>query len=130
MIIFFVGIALYNKVSPSAERRALPESATEIEEYYWEGGFMAQDFTRCLKAKIPRSEFAAYAHRLNFPHRYVKGENIESKTGLDFGPGLARPWFDPPRAVEADDVYYDSGQTYAATLKYKEPYVYLIIVDW
>ena len=128
--VLIVSVVIYDKVTPSTARKALPKSATEIEEYYREAGFMAQDFTRCLKAKMPRSEVAEYAKHLGLPHRYAKGQTVESVAGLDSGSGLAPPWFDPPRADDADEAYYDAGQSCVAVLKYKTPYVYLIVLDW
>ena len=130
LVTLTAGVAIYDKFAPSAARKALPQSAADIEEYYREAGFLAQDFTRCLKAKIPSDTVAGYANRLRLPHRYTSGQKVESIAGLDSGYGLVPSWFDPPAAVDADEVYYDYGPAWIAVLKYKAPNAYFIVIDW
>jgi hypothetical protein len=64
----FLGVYLLDTFMPSGAGRALPESATEVQEYYrdsWNG-----DYVRCLRAKLPEADFPLYAKNLGLTERF------------------------------------------------------------
>src|SRR5690349_8229923 len=78
-------------------RRALPATATDVHEASWEDGFLP-DYQYCLKARIARAEFDAYARRFGLtpatPGRVY--EDDEDWSGLDCLPGSESWWHPPP----------------------------------
>lgn len=64
----FLTIWIVDTVVPSRAVRALPKGATDIQEYHREAG-MTGDFTRILKARIPREGVEEYARKVGATHK-------------------------------------------------------------
>ncbi len=121
-----IGGCIYDRVAPSAARKALPPSATEIQEFYRGAGF---DFIRCLKAKLPQSDFEAYAKSLSLTKSYTAGQDTSDFVTMNIT-GHFPEWFDPPGVDRASAVKYESGGAWVSVLQYHEPYVYFFVFDW
>ena len=68
ILALILGVYLLDTFMPSAARRALPNSATEVQEYYsdsWNG-----DYVRCVRAKMPEADFPLYAKNLGLTERF------------------------------------------------------------
>ncbi len=126
LTVIIIGGCIYDKVAPSGARKALPPSATEIQEFYSGGGF---DFIRCLKAKMPQSDFDVYARNLSLTKTYTPGQAESSFVTMSIA-GHFPEWFDPPGVDRASTVKYEEGAAWISVLQYKEPYVYFFIFDW
>lgn len=64
----FLVFWIVDTVVPSGAVRALPKGATDIQEYYLDAGITG-DFTRILKARIPREDVAEYARKVGATHK-------------------------------------------------------------
>ena len=128
LILLIAGVSLYDRYAPSPARRALPESATEVQEYYH--GFFNGDYTRCIKAKMPNDKVDSFAAKLKLNEIYEKGRDVKSIAGLDTISGSSPAWFDSPRADDSEIVRYAAGTAWLSVLKYKSGYVYLMEIDW
>ncbi|MHC4871843.1 MAG: hypothetical protein ACYTFY_08355 [Planctomycetota bacterium] len=116
-------VFLADRFLPSNARGRLPDSATEIKEYYW--GAWSADFTRALKARIPQEDFVKYANSLGF----VKYEKDRHGKFPNDGPADLT-WWDLPE--NTTDCYIDpeSNKHYQSWVKYADGYVYFYAVAW
>jgi hypothetical protein len=121
-----IGGCIYDKFAPSQARKALPTSASEIQEYHHEIGF---DFCRCLKAKLPKEDFANYAENLGLKKDYATGQSTSDPVAIQLNDHFPA-WFDAPGVNTATTVKYNNGAAWVAVVQYKEPYVYYFIFDW
>lgn len=90
-------LLLADRFVPSSARRALPASATEIQEYYddsWNG-----DFARVIKAKLPEKDYTEYARRLGLTVRFDPLKHAEIASSINMGVG-GPEWWNPPQATE------------------------------
>jgi hypothetical protein len=122
------GLFLLDAFLPSGVRRALPESATDIQEYYsdsWNG-----DFVRLIKARLPEGDYHQYAKALNLSTRFDESKHSDIRSKIDIGAGDAPAWWDPPQS--SSTTYFDhvKGDDYVKTLKYSNGTVYLFITSW
>ncbi len=67
--LFIIGFMFFDDLIPSNAVRALPGSATDVHEYYWDDGFKG-DFVRVVKAKMPESDFPAFVNKLGLTDTY------------------------------------------------------------
>ena len=119
---------LFDSSYPSAARRALPESATDIQEYYsdsWNG-----DFVRLIKARLPEGDYEEYAKALNLSTRFDDSKHADIRSTIDISVGDSPAWWDPPRS--SGTTYFDivKGDDCVQTLKYSNGTVYMLIVSW
>ena len=119
---------LLDTFMPSAARRALPKSATDIQEYYsdsWNG-----DFVRLIKARLPKDDYEEYAKALDLSTRFDESTHADIRSMIDIGAGDAPAWWDPPPS--SSTTYFDHvrGDDYVKTLKYSNGTVYLFIGSW
>ena len=98
-----VAIWLIDKFVPSDAVRNLPKSASEIQEYYHEAG-MTVDFTRLLKARVPKEAVPEYARSVGAIHKE------EGRAGHDYTSwvGHGPDWWDPK---EPPIFYFYEGDT-------------------
>jgi hypothetical protein len=89
----FLTIWIVDTVVPSGAVRALPKGATDIQEYYRDAG-MTGDFTRILKARIPREDVAEYARKFGATH---KTEGRAGRVYASWG-GYKTKWWNPQKA--------------------------------
>jgi hypothetical protein len=108
----------YLNTPPSV--RALPRSATDIHEYYEDSGFPLYDYARYMKARIPQSEFAAYAKRLGLRPRRA-GEIPLSWIAGD------PAWWNPTESQEETWRRIDSRDS-GVQAKWENGWVY--VYDW
>jgi hypothetical protein len=118
---------LLDTFMPSAALRALPESATDIQEYY--SGSLNGDFVRLIKARLPEGDYEEYAKALNLSTRFDDSKHADIRSMIDIWAGDA-PWWNPPKS--SNTTYFDhvKGDDYVQTLKYSNGTVYLLIVSW
>lgn len=91
----------------SPARRALPGSARDIREFTEvEEGFLPQDFSYLLKARMPADELPAYAERLGLTP-FVAGQT--PTTGTLWRGGSDEPWWDPPSGLVPAYGWCNSG---------------------
>ena len=86
-------IGIVDTVVPSGAVRALPKGATDIQEYYRDAG-MSGDFTRLLKARIPRENVAEYARKVGATD---KKEGRAGRVYASWG-GFKTKWWNPQEA--------------------------------
>ncbi|MES2463765.1 MAG: hypothetical protein V4671_24615 [Armatimonadota bacterium] len=119
-----LGVFILDKVVPSNARRALPASATDIHEYYDDAGFNLQgDFSRFLKAKMPKSEMPGFAAKLGLNTRYNA-----AAFPVEFSGSPA--WWDPPATPDGAYVQLGPGSEGYSLAKYKGGYVYFKAISW
>ena len=98
-----VVILLFDTLVPSSAVRNLPKSATEIQEFYREAG-MTVDFTRLLKARIPKEDVPEYARRVGAIHKEAGRAGHDYTSWIGYGP----EWWDPK---EPPMYYFYEGDT-------------------
>ena len=128
-ILLITAALLLDTFLPSGPRRALPESAYDIQEYYSDSGWNG-DFLRVIKAKLPEKDYESYAKALGLATRYDSSKHEDIKSYIDIGAGDTPVWWDPPKASVTTYFEYTKGDGYVKTLKYSDGTVYLFIVSW
>lgn len=115
-----VAMLLWDRFVPSLVRRALPVSATDVQEFYRDLSITG-DYIRLLKAKLPEADYPRYARNLGLARRATPAE-IRSRAFFYCSP--APPWWSPPasftnifvKSLEGEDGWdaltYDSGYVY------------------
>jgi hypothetical protein len=119
---------LLDAFMPSAARRALPGSATDIQEYYsgsWNG-----DFVRLLKARLPEGDYEEYAKALKLTTRFDEAKHADIRSMIDISSGDAPAWWDPPRSSGTTCFEHVKDDDWVRTLKYSDGTVYLLILSW
>ena len=111
-----------SKDKPSLARTSLPDTATEIQEHYEDTLLPPGEFYRLLKARMPRHEVEAYAHRVGATKRE------SGQTGKEFFSwrGGFPEWFDP----QEDPLYYYYEQQYRILVGWEDGYVYFDATAW
>ena len=117
--------SLSSKISkgmPSSAKTSLPSTATEVQEYYEDSFLPPGEFHRVLKARMPRHEVEAYAHRVGA----TKKES--GQTGKEFFSwcGGFPEWFNP----QEDPLYYYYEQQYRILVGWEDGYVYFDAMAW
>ena len=128
MLAILFGLSLLDKFTPSGERRALPESAKNIEEYSstsWNG-----DCLRLLKAEMPESEYPAYISRLDNLVKYNPEIHTGDYSSIRMGAGDAPEWWDPPYTDETRYFIYTPGEDHVFYCVYGKGYVYAYCCYW
>ena len=124
-LISLIGIMLaLDAFLPSGVRRSLPESASDIHEYYKDFGFTG-DFTRLLTAKCSIEEFHSYAKRQGL--KPVTGEGLPS--GCASWSHSSESWWDPPSSFVPGYFTFEEGG-YRRLLGYHDGRLYYDIVAW
>ena len=115
-----LAVLVIDKIVPSKAVRNLPEGATGILEYYKVFGITG-DFSRLLRARVPREQVEAYAVRVGAPNREQgnAGKDYVSWTG---GPDWWSPK-DPP-------LYFHYEQGYRILVGWEDGFVYFDAVAW
>ena len=122
-----VTLVVWDMYVPSRPRRALPYSATQVQEYYsdcWNG-----DYIRLVKAKLPEADYPRYARNLGLTNRFdpIAHADIADHIMMSFGgPG----WWTPPAPSRTTYFAYKRGDCFIEVLKYSEGYVYFVSSAW
>lgn len=111
---------------PSAARKALPPSATEVQEFYT--GRI--DFVRCLKARLPDTDFPVYARSLGLTQQFDPAGDTDAARYLNMGFDEAPIWWTPPMADRTTYFQYKRGRDRVEVLKYGGGYVYYMVQAW
>jgi len=93
--------------------RALPWSASDVQEHYVDSGFPLYDYTYKMKARMPEEEFPAYVRRLGLPR--LK----RSVYWNAWDPGNP-PWWDPSASMSNTYGYQEQ------MVKWEKGFVYYI----
>ncbi|QDT01881.1 hypothetical protein K227x_02500 [Rubripirellula lacrimiformis] len=107
----------------SRARRALPWTATGVQEHYQDSRF-GSDFQRCLRARINESDFDAFAKRLDLTRTYgADDESLPiSWTACD------ATWWTPPRSLVGARFEHDGD--YYAMAAFHDGHVYFVAMGW
>ena len=117
-------LIIVDKGVPSNARRALPESATEVQEYYSDSIFTG-DFTRILKARLPEKDFPLYAKNLGLTEKYDSSKhNRREHDDLETSMGGMPEWWNEP--MELDNCYFLLDREYINRIKWKDGWVYYV----
>lgn len=120
--------AIVQNLTMSPLRKALPSTAQDIREWYWdEGGLIPQDYMYLLRAEISEQEFYEYVAQLGLmPYR------AEPTNSFDFYP----QWYFSPLAEEqlewwtptnnSEGAYIYAGESWWYYAKYENGYVYVV----
>lgn len=115
-----IAVLVIDKIIPSKAMRNLPEGATEVQEYYRDAG-MTGDFSRLLKARIPREEVEAYAMKVGALNRE------EGNAGHDYSSWVSGPdWWSP----KEPPLYFHYEQGYRILVGWEDGFVYFDAVAW
>jgi hypothetical protein len=109
-----LAVLVFDKIVPSKAVRDLPTGATDIQEYYEDFGITG-DFTRVLKARIPREQVQAYALRVGAPNQE------QGKAGKDYVSWAGGPdWWSP----KEPPLYFHYEQGYRILVGWEDGFVY------
>jgi hypothetical protein len=111
---------------PSLARRSLPWNATDIHEYYKEARF-GSDFVRCLKARIDKEDFDAYAKRLGLTETYDRDKHADLHMQWNM---CREAWWDPPNTLDGVRFEPTNGESFFAMAAWREGYVYFVVFSW
>ena len=114
---------------PSIARRALPDSATDIQEYYSDGGFTG-DFARVLKARLPEKDFPLYAKNFGLSEKYDPIKYGSTYDQLKTGVGSVPDWWDEPTDLGNCYFLHTPGKEFFERIKWKDGWVYFVAVAW
>jgi hypothetical protein len=113
-------ILVIDKIVPSKAVRDLPDGATEIHEYYKDFGITG-DFSRLLKARIPRDQVQPYALRVG------ASNEEQGNAGKDYLSWTGGPdWWSP----KAPPLYFHQEQGYRILVGWEDGFVYFDAVAW
>jgi len=96
--------------------RALPRSASEVQEYYVDSGFPLYDYEYKMKARMPEEAFPGYVKRMGF--RRLKGRYGDLWYSGD------PPWWDPSPSMS--NTYGSVGGDDGNIVKWENGFVYYI----
>ena len=123
------GLLIADKVIPSNVRKALPNDATDVHEYYEDNKFFG-DFARYVKAKIPESEMPEFARKLSLSRRYSP-HMVKANFPLDFdGETGIGAWWHPSPALDSAYIEIGPGTEAYSIAKYENGYVYFKATSW
>jgi len=124
-VVGYVGM----EIKTSKGKKALPSSATNVEEFL-SHGFIGTDHGRLLKADLPEESYSEYAQSLDLTTCYDSETHskIESILNMSFGGSPA--WWNPP--VVDGNTYFDyiEGDDHLRVLRYFEGSVYYLKLSW
>jgi len=126
--LIILGIFIADKVIPSRARRALPSSATNIQEYYADFGITG-DFVRVLKAHLPESDFQIYADNLGLTKYDPAVQGSEYDT-IKTGAGDVPKWWEQPQPMDNCFFKYTPGEDYYTRIIWNDGWVYFIAQSW
>lgn len=128
VILLILGCMLVDEVVPSQARRALPGSASDVQEYYsdsWNG-----DFIRLIKAKLPRKDYEEYARVLGLTERFDPIKHAEIKSMIGIGAGDAPDWWNPPMTRDTTFFEHVKGDDNVRALNYSNGSVFYLMTSW
>ena len=127
LIVALVGLLfLADAIIPSEARKALPKSATHVQEYY----LGSIDFVRLVKADLPRSDYFIYAENLNLSESFSSAKHEEIRQTLNIGIGDAPSWWTPPSANSLTFFDHVKGDDYLQVLHYDGTTAYFAVISW
>ena len=126
--LIILAILVADKVIPSRARRALPDSATDIQEYYADAGFNG-DFIRILKARLPESDFQRYAVNLALTKYNPSIHGSEYDT-IHISIGDVPKWWDEPRNIDNCYFNYIPEKEYITRITWNNGWVYFMALAW
>ena len=116
-----------DRLTPSLARRALPASATSVQEYYSDSGFNG-DYLRCLRARMPESEMPEFATKLGLTQRYDPKRDAKLPIRFAVDPGVS--WWHQPASMEGAYFEYTPGSESFSMAMYQDGYVYYMATAW
>ncbi len=108
-------------------RRALPWSASDVEESRQHNGFLP-DYAYWLKAKLPKDEFDKYASRLGLPS--YSDEDPEKSSFSIYAYDDRPVWWDPPKDSHGSYGIVQEPEGGAKLLRWKDGNVYYFATEW
>ena len=124
-LVALVGLVLaLDAFLPSAARRALPDSATDIHEYYRDFGITG-DFIRLLTARCSAEEFHAYARQQKL--KPVIGDDLPD--GCPSWSHSDESWWTPPSSHVGGYFTFEEGG-YRRLLAYHDGRLYYDLIGW
>lgn len=128
MIGLLIGVLVFfDDWIPSRVVRALPDSASDVHEYYWDDGFTG-DFVRVLKARMPESDFPAFVNNLGLIDKYDPA--VHGSGRVSFSAMCGEDWWNPPESLDNAYIEYRPGDDYYVVVKYHEGYAYFTALSW
>ncbi len=131
VVLVVVATVIVYRYIPSAARRALPESAREVQEFY--DTAFGGDYVRCIKAKLPEADFPVYARNLGLRRSFISSEHEgRGRRFVNIQVSWAPAWWDPPRGEPGIDWYYDQDPNVPVNedLTWSNGYVYYLAFSW
>ena len=128
----FIGlVALFvvDDIVPSAARRALPDSADSVREYYSDA-WINPDFVRLVKAELPSEDYPRFATALGLTQRFDPVIHGDMRSTLEMGIGDAPEWWDPPSATTTTYFDHVEGGEFVEVLRYNNGTVYYLVSSW
>ena len=124
-VVGYVGM----EIKTSKGKKALPSSATNVEEYL-SHGFIGTDHSRLLKADLPEESYSEYAQSLGLTTCFDSDTHSNIEGVLNMSVGGSPTWWNPPRVAE--NTYFDHipGDDHLKVLRYYEGSVYYLKLSW
>lgn len=116
-----------DRLTPSLPRRALPATASDVQEYYSDSGFNG-DFLRCLRARMPESEMPQFAAKLGLTQRYDPKRDAKLPISFSVDPGIS--WWHQPDSMKGAYFEYTPGSESFSMAMYQEGDVYYMATSW
>ena len=125
VMIGVLGISLIaHRIIPSSEIRALPEQATEVQEFYKNYGL---DHVYVIKAKMPQHLVEAYAQKVGAEHEKSSGKMPMSFSSIETGGFPDRPgWWSPPSEI----LFFYNEPGFYRTIGWADGYMYYEEGSW
>lgn len=126
-VCFAVWLIVQN-LTMSPFRKALPSTAQDIREWYWdEGGLVPQDYIYLLRAEITEEEFHDYVKQLGLTPYIADNEYSLGFTPYWYFSQLTDEqleWWKPTENF--DGIYIFDGGSWWQYTKYENGYVYVV----
>ena len=129
VVLIVLGVLIVDKVVPSKARRALPDSASDVQEYYHDCLF-PPDFVRVIKARLPEEDFQQYARNLGLTMKYDPNIHGSEYDHVKMLIGSVPDWWDEPRDLDNCYFKHTPGDEYFTRAKWKDGFVYFVAIAW
>ncbi|MBC7808772.1 MAG: hypothetical protein H7145_21780 [Akkermansiaceae bacterium] len=128
--VFLLSVAVVlGSMIPSPAQRALPATATHVQEYY-DSDLFSGDYTRFIKARIPEKEVAIFANKMGVSERYSARKHANLPVVIPSGDA---PWWNPwnpTTRLEGALFSCPPGKDKSVVALYSNGYLYYCEYKW
>jgi hypothetical protein len=114
------------RIPPSGPRKALPKTATEIQEYY--SGALNGDCLHLIKARVSEVDYHLYAAHFGVSRHFDSVGHAYYADAINRELNPKPTWWESPRADAL--TYYSLGESHRYVLRYSSGYLYYMYDRW